>query len=126
MLALSEHALICDMAETYHVYNWRTLPLRTAATLACGLRDDSRIKMLMAGTQYPMDTYLLASIADMLKIIAWQRTKDGQKGVNKPKMILDTITRKSKGKDQAVGYKTAKEYEAARAKIVEEIKNGRH
>ena len=29
-----EDELICDMAETYHVLNWRELPLKTAAILA--------------------------------------------------------------------------------------------
>lgn len=125
MLARSEDALICDMAETYHIYDWRSLPVRLAAKLAYGLRDDSRIKLLLSGACYDTDTYLLATIADTLRIIAWQRTKDGQKGMNKPKMIMDKLTETQKH-DQTVGYATADEYEAARAKIIEEIQNGRH
>lgn len=34
MLNLSEDALICDFAETYHIYDYRSLPLRLVATLA--------------------------------------------------------------------------------------------
>lgn len=125
MLGKSEDALICDMAETYHVYDWRGLPLRLAAKLAYGLRDDSRSKLLLSGANFGINTYLLANIADTLRVIAWQRTKDAQRGANKPKMILDILTNPPK-QDKSVGYTTAEEYEAAREKIIEEIKNGRH
>ena len=37
MLALDEDAFICDMAQTYHVYDIRSLPLPYLATLASGL-----------------------------------------------------------------------------------------
>ena len=124
MLARSEDALICDFAETYHVYDWRTLPIRTAATLACGLRDDSRIKMLISGSRYKTDTMLLAGIADRLSILAWQRTKDGQKGRNKPRMLIDEMTKKKQREN--ISYSTPEEYLAAREKIVERINNGRN
>lgn len=122
MLARSEDALICDFAETYHVYDWRTLPVRTAATLACGLRDDSRIKLLISGTRYKTDTMLLAGIADRLSILAWQGTKDGQKGRNRPRMLIDEMTKKKQREN--ISYSTPEEYLAAREKIVERINNG--
>lgn len=122
MLARSEDALICDFAETYHVFDWRTIPIRTAATLACGLRDDSRIKMLISGSRYKTDTMLLAGIADRLSILAWQRTKDGQKGRNKPRMLIDEMTKKKQREN--ISYSTPEEYLAAREKIVERINNG--
>lgn len=43
MILTDEDALICDLAETYHVLDYRSLPLLTAATLASGLRSDARI-----------------------------------------------------------------------------------
>lgn len=122
MLARSEDALICDFAETYHVYDWRMLPIKTVATLACGLGDDSRIKMLISGTRYKTDTMLLAGIADRLSILAWQRTKDGQRGRNKPRMLIDEMTKKKQREN--VAYSTPEEYLAAREKIVERINNG--
>lgn len=125
MLGRSEDALICDLAETYHVYNWRGLPLRLAAKLAYGLHDDSRSKLLLSGAHFGINTYLLANIADTLRVIAWQRTKDAQRGANKPRMILDALTNTPK-QDQSVGYATVEDYEAAREKIIKEIQNGRH
>ncbi len=47
MIDLDEDALICDFAETYHIYDYRSLPVCLAATFAVGLRDDSRIKKLL-------------------------------------------------------------------------------
>jgi len=43
MIATDEDALVCDLAETYHVLDYRMLPLKTAAALASGLRSDARI-----------------------------------------------------------------------------------
>ena len=64
MISVDEEALICDFAETYHIYDYRSLPARRAATFAVGLRDDSRIKMKMAGMNVSMDSIMIAAIAD--------------------------------------------------------------
>ena len=56
MINLSEYALICDFAETYHIFDYRSLPVKLAATLSAGLRDDSRSKMIMADIPVPPDT----------------------------------------------------------------------
>lgn len=48
MVAEDEHALICDLAETYGIYDYHKLPARTVAILATGLREDSRIFMKKA------------------------------------------------------------------------------
>lgn len=91
MVALDEDALICDFAETYHVLNWRDLPVSTAATLAAGLRPGARIIDKMSGTEYPLNTLLLASAADKLAFLAWAKTKDAQDGRNHPKSILQSL-----------------------------------
>ncbi len=41
MISRDEDALICDLAETYQIYNYKSLPARLVATLSVGLRDDS-------------------------------------------------------------------------------------
>lgn len=87
MLELSEEAVVCDFAETYHIYDIRSLPLQTVATLAAGLRDDSRIKLLAAGLPVNQDTLLLAAIADRIEAFRLGFTKDPKR----PAFILDTI-----------------------------------
>jgi len=87
MLTTDEDAVICDLAETYGIYNYRDLPLSTVAVLVCGLGDDSRIVMKMANTRVKTDTLLLAMAVDALRVLAWQNTADGQKGTNIPESI---------------------------------------
>ena len=78
MIATDNDALICDMAETYKVFDLRALPVPMLATLAAGLRDDSRIKIKLSGARAATDTLLLASIADALNFLAWAKTKAAQ------------------------------------------------
>ncbi|WZU00307.1 DUF5361 domain-containing protein [Erysipelothrix sp. D19-032] len=58
--------------------------MRLVASFANGLRDGSRIRMIMSGSNVSTETLLLASIFDKLNILIWQNTKDGRKGANKP------------------------------------------
>lgn len=99
MMNTDQDALVCDLAETYGIFDMRKLPAVTVATLAAGLRDDSRIKLKVAGENYPLDTMLLAAIADRLSIMIWARTKDGEKGRNRPKMISDILSSKDEVKE---------------------------
>lgn len=96
MIALDEDALICDFAETYHIYDYRRLPIEYAATLAVGLRESSRIKMLQSGLAVDMETLLLAHIVDNTAINAYLKTKDATKGKNKPKSVVELLIKKPK------------------------------
>lgn len=92
MIVTDEDALICDLAETYHVYDYRSLPLKTAATLSYGLRENSRIKLKINGESHQLETILLALIADRLGFLAWTKTEDAQHGRNRPESILEKLT----------------------------------
>lgn len=91
MINLDEDSLICDFAETYHILDYTALSPRLAGVLACGLRDDSRIKLLMSGQRIKTDTMLAAGILDRLSVLIWQNTEDGHNGSNAPKSILSSI-----------------------------------
>jgi len=91
MIATDEDALICDLAETYHIFDYKSLPVLTVATLSVGLRTNSRIKMRLAGAKYPLDTILLATVADKLSNLVWMQSEDGAKGINCPKSILASL-----------------------------------
>lgn len=91
MLSTDEDALICDLAEIYGVLDMRSLPVNLVATLSYGLREDSRIKLKMQNQSANFSTMLLATIADRLAILIWQRTKDAEHGYNKPESILDKL-----------------------------------
>lgn len=101
MIATDEDALICDLAETYHIYDYRRLPVQTVAVFSLGLRENSRIKMKLSGSKISLEQSLLASIADRLGILIWQKTKDGSKGNNVPKSILATLNGEAEEKEKS-------------------------
>ena len=120
MINLNEDALICDLAETYHIYDYRSLPLKLAATLSAGLRDDSRIKMLASEQPATQDTLLLALIADRVEAFRYGFTSDAEKGINRPESIVEFMLgedRKRKNKTGVKSFKTSAEFEAALARI---------
>lgn len=87
MIAMDEDALICDLMETYHIANMDDYPANFVATLAVGLRDDSRIKMRLKDSKLTLEQGLLALILDALRINNWMHTKDAQKKRNMPKSL---------------------------------------
>ena len=121
MVVSGEDNLICDFAEYYHVYNWRALPIKTAATLAAGLPDRSRSFRAVTGLPCDIDTLLLAAAVDRLSLIWWSKTKDAEKGRNKPEMLTDRLMGKSEAKNTDLAtFADADTFEAARAKFFKE------
>lgn len=118
MAATDEDALICDFAEVYHIYDYRKLPLRYAAVLACGLREDSRIKMAVSGSLVPTDMLMRAIMADALNWLVWSKTKDAQRNRNKPKSLVDMITRRKASDLEA--FRTIEEFEQRRRELLNE------
>ena len=102
MLNLDKDALICDLAETYGIYDYESLPCRRVATFSCGLRDNSRIKMKIAGVDASQTDLLLASIVDSLHTLVWFKTQDGLKGRNRPASIVGTLLGAENAGDEGV------------------------
>ncbi|WP_179395729.1 DUF5361 domain-containing protein [Lacticaseibacillus absianus] len=120
MLAVDEDALVCDLAETYHILDYRQLPLNAAAVFACGLRDDSRIKMRMSDQVVPTDTLLMAQITDAVSLLLWSKTEDGQSGKNRPNSIVSALfgAQEQPQRDEVV-FTSGEEFEQARRKLIE-------
>jgi hypothetical protein len=91
MIALDEDALICDFAETYHIYDMKQFPVEYVATLAIGLKADSRIQMKAAGLKVDLKTLLLAHVVDNTAINVYMKTKDAKTGRNRPKSIVEAL-----------------------------------
>lgn len=119
MLATDEDAVVCDLAETYNIFNYRDMPPIMVAIFCNGLRDDSRIKLVMSKQKVSLDTMLLASAVDRLSVLVWAKTKDGQKGRNQPKSIVDSINKPIRIRDE-VSFSTSEEFELAKSKILGE------
>lgn len=115
-MAADEDALICDFAETYHIYDYQGLPVEYAATLASGLRAGSRIHESVSGISITTEMALLAQLVDNTRVLIWTKTKDAEKGRNYPKSVLEQMLKQEKSNDG--GYQTADEFEAARKRIL--------
>lgn len=107
MLETDEDALLCDLAETYGIYDMAGVPIGTLAVLASGLREDSRIRMKMAGQAAELKTAILAGIFDRLGAMM------GYKGTP----ISETLTPKKK-EDDVMTFRTPEEFEDARKRII--------
>lgn len=100
--------LTCDFVEYYQVFDIYSLDCGMAATLAAGLRQDSRVKSKMAGLKAPMSTVLLAAAVDRLSQLIW---KD-------PKKIVDTFIGSPESSENVVGFDSIEEFEAYRQTVV--------
>ena len=122
MIAIDEDALMCDLAETYHIYDYRSLSTRMAAVFSCGLRENSRIKLAMSDTRYPLETVLSVLTFDAVNWIRWAQSKLAHDGRDPPERIYDKLfghgDNDNKDSD-VVTFDSPEEFEAARRKIIE-------
>lgn len=105
------------------MFDYRSLPVPLVATLAVGLRDDSRVKVAASDTRVSGERLLLAAIVDYLAILVWSKTKDGQKNKNKPKSLYEALVGKVK-EDDIVSYNSPEDFERARERILRGGING--
>ena len=117
MVAHHEDELICDMAETYHVFQMRELPLKTLATLAAGLSEDSRTKMAMSGSKLTRMESLLCLAVDKVSQLVWLNSKDGAAGKNRPKSLYTELTTEKPKAEHKV-FASIDDFEAARKKLL--------
>lgn len=125
MIAADEDALICDFAETYHIYDFRALPATTAAALAAGLPKDSRVIRGLSGSELTTMETLLAAVVDAVNLILWTRTKDAETGRNKPKSILNVLMDSGNKKETNMrAFDTPEEFMEAYRATLEIVQHG--
>lgn len=119
-LNANEDLLLCDIAETYGIVGFDGLSVKILATLSFGLRDNARIKMYLSDTKVELNTMLIASALDQLNFLSWCKTKDAEKGRNRPKSIASSLikTDKKQERDFCV-YSSPEEFFEARKKLLE-------
>ena len=119
MLEIDEDALFCDIAETYHVFDWSTLPLSTIARLASGLRDNARIMMRISGQAVPTDRLLLATIADNTGYVAWSKTEDARRHPESPpeRISASLLGIDVKKRNEIQAFSTAEDFEKKLAEL---------
>lgn len=111
MIRHNKEALICDLAETYHILNYRELSVELLATLSCGLRADSRIKMELNEQQCSTNTWLLAATVDYLALIRQSLVKGGKA----PKLLTQQLC---KSNDKVQAFSSVEAFEKERARLL--------
>lgn len=124
MIKTDENALICDLAETYHIYDYKQLPLTTLAVFSVGLRDNSRIKMKMNNQTVELNTLLMAGISDKLSTLLWWKTKDGQKGINKPTSLVDALTNTQPKENNVIAFSSGEDFINRRNELLKHSRKG--
>lgn len=108
----NEEAMICDLAEVYHIYNYEAYEPSFIAILVAGLKEDSRSKMLLFKARFSTDQALKMMIVDYLRLIVWMNTRDGAKNRNKPKSLFDEIEN-ADNVDDIIGFSDGESFEKA-------------
>lgn len=101
MIAVDENALKCDLAETYGIYDYESLPVKTVATLSAGLRDNTRIQEKMRGAKMPGDaSFLLAMIMDRVTdiLVFLGAYEEGKRPASALDMLLGELPKKEEKK----------------------------
>ena len=120
MIHEDKNAWICDMAETYNIYDYTRVPVKMLGILSAGLREDSRIRQKLEGLKADPDTIIMARIYDVVNTILWTKTKDAEKGKNQPKSFAQKFI--DSGEPEPSSYANGAEFEKARAEIIKKIK----
>lgn len=111
--------MICDLAETYHIYNYEQLPVEKVAVFVCGLREKARVWQKFG--QHDFDRELLTLIYDKINWIAWTKTESAHNGQAPPDLLFPKLFPDiKKNNDDTVGFKSAEDFN----KEWEKIANG--
>lgn len=116
MIGTDRDALLCDLAETYHIFDFRALPVLTLAALCFGLREDSRIKMKMAGMRYIPPLVLFANIADNLTLI--RHGLFAKKNAKLPKLYTDMMMGPEPEEHESMLFASGEDFEIERKRIL--------
>lgn len=109
MLAHHKDELICDLAEYYHILDYRRVPGRTLGTLAVGLRAESRIGMIREGIKADPETIIMVKVFDLLMQVFSEKGKT-------PKPLIDSFIIEQK-REKPMAYSSPEEFKKAWAKI---------
>ena len=117
MIEEGEDDLICDLAETYGIFNYKSLPVQLVAVFSYGLREDARIWKKLTEVRN-VDREIMVSILDNLNWLVWAQTEDGAHNRNRPESLYKKMFGKdSEGASDIESYSSPEEYKQAWERI---------
>lgn len=105
--------MVCDLAETYGVLDYRKVPTRTLGALVVGLGSESRLGRELAGIKASPDHILLGRIYDAVNILLYSYTKDAKTGRNRPESYVERLIEKKSEKDDVEKFRTGADFDKA-------------
>lgn len=108
--------IVCDLAETYHIYSYRDFKPSYIYVLVEGLKSDSRFKMALKNQKVDDLTLLNAKAVDLLSLLVWSKTPDAQAGRNCPKSLVDILLNDSEAEKE--GFDSEEEFMKEREKFL--------
>lgn len=111
ILGTYRDALICDLAETYRIYDYHSVPALTLAILVDGLTENSRVGRLRDGRKVSLEALLLANLCDLVDALA-----HGLVGKNPESNIAQSLLIKTES-DKGM---TPEEFDMMRKRIMKE------
>ena len=80
------------------------------ATLASGLRNNSRIMLKASGINVDINTLLMARIVDNTALNLYAKTKDARTGRNRPKSMTELLLKKEDESTKPVEFDTGEDF----------------
>lgn len=78
--------------------------------------------MALTNRKVTTDQLLMAAVVDRLSYLVWMNTKDAQHNRNRPKSILDTLTKTPETEIQT--FASGEEFERYRNELLKRAENG--
>lgn len=104
----SEDLMICDLAETYGILDYKQIKPNILAVLVMGLPQDSRIMRKITKAKLGFKDSVLALIFDALQVIAYNQGH--KKGAKRPESLYKKLTTEPK-KDEYMTFTSPEEFE---------------
>lgn len=96
------------------IFDYKSIPVPLLITLVTGLRADTRVMMAISGQTLNLNEFLMATIIDRLNLLLWAKTKDAEKGRNRPKSIIENFTRNN----DVSSFRNKEDFERAKKNIL--------
>lgn len=117
MIATDEDSLICDLAQYYHVFDYRFMTVESVATLAAGLPEDSRIMRKLYNQNISKSELMLAAIYDDLNFYLYSMASNAKHGINRPASIVEKWLNITEQKEN-MAFDSVNSYEKAKQRIL--------
>ncbi len=106
----SEDLMICDLAQTYGILDYKQIKPNILAALVMGLPQDSRIMLKISKAKLSYTDSVLALIFDCLQIIAFNQVHRYRKNLKRPESLYKKLMEDDK-KDDYMTFGSPENYE---------------